>query len=248
MLIAVDPSMPSQAQEEPPTYSAMCYRFTPDNTVLPFLIWRFIDQFARRELRIAKHPTIVCVPATVKRLPPAQMLLPEPAGLLTCFPGAIDSLTIDEAARVRSQFGTDRGTLIQANMFCMPSRRAAGLSSYMCYDFVKSSPTRFFRTRITDLFGRREVTVRAGPDTVCVQLRMVRVPEPAGADGQDADDMADIVPVALQAPVQLFYTSSLDPIGIVGERLRVRTRFGVHTGTIGLSLGPFIPSSLPAAE
>jgi hypothetical protein len=43
----------------------------------------------------------------------------------------------------------------------------------------------------------------------------------------------------------LFYTSSLDPVGVVGERLRFRTRFGLHTGEIGLPLGPFVRSSIP---
>jgi hypothetical protein len=250
MLMTIVAASPGRTQVEPPTYSGMCYRFKPENTALPFLIWRFINQFGRRELRIAAHPQIVCVPGTIRRLGPyPEALLAEPAGLLACFFTSIDIFTANKTVRVRSQFGANRGTLTGGDMFCMPSLRAASaFDDYMCYDFISSNATRFSRTRVTDLFGRREVVVRAPPNNACVRLRIVHVPEAAGAGARTQEtDEAD-AEATLQPPVQLFYTSSLDPVGVVGERLRFRTRFGLHTGVIDLPLGPFVPSSIPASQ
>jgi hypothetical protein len=249
MLMTIVAASPGRTQVEPPTYSGMCYRFAPENTLLPFLIWRFADQFARRELRIARHPQIVCVPGTIRRLGPyPEAFLPEPAGLLACFPGAIDNLIVNKSVRVRSQFGTDRGTLMRGNMFCMPSVRAASALNHMCYDFISSNAPRFSRTRVTDLFGRREVVVRAPPNVACVRLRITRVSEAAGASAAAPESDEVEAEATLQPPVHLFYTSSLDPVGVIGERLRFRTRFGLHAGDIGLPLGPFVPSSIPPAE
>jgi hypothetical protein len=263
ILVAVSASTPARTQEQRrPTadepadvsalqedYTGMCYRFMPENTALPFLIWRFDDQFGRRELRIARHPTIVCVPATIRHLGPyPAALLAEPVGLLACFPGSIDNIIVDKRVRVRSQFGTDRGTLHRATMFCMPSRKAGSLISYMCYDFIRLYASRFARARVADLFGRREVVVRAPPDLACVRVRIVQVAEPSAGASEVPGRYQMDARAPLQPPVQLSYTSSLDPVGVVGERLRFRTRFGLHTGEIGLPLGPFVRSSIPEAE
>jgi hypothetical protein len=250
MLMTIVAAGPGWTQVEPPMNSGMCYRFKPENTVLPFLIWRFVHQFGRRELRIAVHPQIVCVPGTIRRLGPyPEAFLTVPGGLLACFFTSVPIFTANKTARVRSQFGTDRGTLMHGDMFCMPSLRpASAFDYYMCYDFISSAASRFSRTRVTDLFGRREVSVRAPPSSACVRLRIVHVPEAAGVGAPTPESDEPSAQATLQPPVRLFYASSLDPVGVVGERLRFRTRFGLHTGDIGLPLGPFVPSSIPPAE